>query len=209
MGKWIKEMDQGNGGKPENELAFGGRIGAVDVVAVIQIEAVVVADELADAVHLDGEGELVPEERVGRLVPGRLGPQPEGARIRLRHLQMRQHHLDAVAHRLRTAHRQRLELFRCIVGFKSIISNQSIHQSIQSAHSRFIGSFKSLDCSTAIRPPFPCVSESRTQWIQTIDGRMGTADANRSGGGWIDPPDQLAHLAATGFVSIAIHSVSS
>ena len=87
---------------------------------MIQVEAVVVVDELADAVHFNGEGELVAEERIGRLVTGCLGPQPEGGGIRLGHLQMRQHHLDAVAHRLRAVHRQRLKL--------SI--NQSINQSI-------------------------------------------------------------------------------
>ena len=96
----------------EDELAARGRIGVVDVVAVVQIEAVLVADELAQAVDFDGEGELVADERVRRLVGRRLDPQPEGAGVGLGHLQVRQHQLDAVAHRVRRADRQRLELQR-------------------------------------------------------------------------------------------------
>ena len=100
-----------SGGAAQDKLAAGGRIGAVDVVAVIQIESIVsAADQIADAIHFDGEGKFVAEERIGRLLAGRLGPEPEAGSIRLGHLQVRQRHLDAVAHRLRAAHRQRLEL---------------------------------------------------------------------------------------------------
>lgn len=95
---------------PEDELALGERVRSVDVVTVIQIEALFGAEPVPQATQLDGEGPFVAYERVRRFVAGRLGPKLEVLRVQTSHLQVLERQPDASPRSLLGAHAESFHL---------------------------------------------------------------------------------------------------